>query len=115
MPSTDKIKGIKKTQASSQTNVRNKEITPETMPLFKAVKKEDPKIEKPQVRNTKEWILVAWPAKAATFLLSPAKAAERTGPRNSPNANIHTPRTVTTHSDRTKIWCNSFLFCAPKF
>ena len=50
IPFTPKINGIKITQINWKPIVRIKEIKADISPLFKAVKKEEPKIEKPQNR-----------------------------------------------------------------
>ena len=52
MPSIPRISGRKSTTVTWNTRVRRKEIAADTAPLLKAVKKADPKILKPFIRNT---------------------------------------------------------------
>ena len=59
MPITPKMSGKRKTKAICKTSVRIKEIKPEIIPLFNAVKKEEKKIDIPQKRKTIEKILIA--------------------------------------------------------
>ena len=50
-PSKPKKRGKIKTAATSKTTVRRKEIAAETIPLFNAVKEDEPKILKQIKRN----------------------------------------------------------------
>ena len=53
IPSMPKKTGKSRMQMTSNTSVRRKDIVAETLPLFSAVKKEDPNMLKPLSRYTK--------------------------------------------------------------
>lgn len=70
IPSTPKSAGNNNTAPSSNTNVRKNDINADTCPLFKAVKKAEPKIAIPVNRYENDMILNACTASSTSCLLS---------------------------------------------
>ena len=91
MPLSPNIDGKRRTDRSSNTSVRTKDITAEMVPLFSAVKNEDVNMLPPDSKNENKKIRNAWMVSSRSSGLYPTKIPEIIGDRTCAAANMNMP------------------------
>ena len=113
IPFRPKINGSKRIMPASMSNVRRNEMAAEILPLQREVKKQEPKMLKPQKRKAMEKIWNPFVVMASK-VASPLQKISVTGPAAICAAiTVKMDVTAIIFMQRRKRFCSSSLFCAP--